>query len=232
MWKKIAAWVGIGIISLLCLLFISALLGRADIVGYRTYSIASGSMSPTLKVGDLVYVTSGDPKVGDIVVLTVDGTLIAHRIIARENGRLVTKGDANGSPDTFKNATVLGIVRFHVPYLGRLALGVHASLSDGRRVKGSIEAGTWETDSTTTDTDVQVLMPLGTATTEELPTSLETTTTTEQPPPPPETTTTTEPPPAPPETTTTTEQAPTPPGTTTTEQVAASTETGTTTPGR
>ncbi len=218
-------------------------------------------MSPTLEVGDLVYVTPGDSKVGDIAVMSVDGTLIAHRIIGLENGRLITKGDANKSPDTFKDAKVLGIVRFHVPYLGRFALAVHASLSDTSRAKGSIEAGTWEIDSTTTDTEVQALVPFETTTTEELPTSPETTTTAgeqpptppgttttaieppaaspettttaEQPPKPPRTTTTAiEPPAAPPETTTTTAQAPTPPGTTTTEQVAASTETGTTTPGR
>ena len=52
-------------------------------------------------MGDVVYVTDGDPNVGDIVVLSVDEQLVTHRIVGVEDGGFITKGDANEYSDTF-----------------------------------------------------------------------------------------------------------------------------------
>ncbi len=188
MWKKIATWTGVGIICLLCLLLMSILVGRGDVLGYRTYCVASGSMSPALDVGDVVYVTAGDPEVGDIVVLSLDGQLITHRIVSVENGDFVTKGDANDEPDTFENARVVGIVRFHLPLLGYLALRTGASLSDRRTASVDLEAAVWETSTTATEqTDILgTLVPSSTedgSQTEISSDVSETVTTTDQPPP-------------------------------------------------
>ena len=149
-WKNIATWTGIGIISFLCLLLISVVLGRIDFLGYSTYYVASGSMSPTLDVGDVVYVTDGDPKVGDIVVLSVDGQLVTHRIVGVEDGRFITKGDANEYSDTFAKARIVGVVRFHMPLVGRLALGAGAYLSDRATANIGLRAAVRDTSTTTT----------------------------------------------------------------------------------
>jgi signal peptidase I len=145
MWKKIATWTSVGLISLACLLMISVLLGRVGVLGYRTYSVVSGSMSPTLDVGDVIYVTDGEPKVGDIVVLNVDGQLVTHRIVGLENGGFITKGDANEYPDTFQDVRITGIVRFHVPLLGHLSLAATgAYLSDRSPADVDMEAPSWD----------------------------------------------------------------------------------------
>lgn len=67
-------------------------------------SIASGSMTPTLKVGEsYIYVAQEDYEVGDILVLNLSGLQLAHRLIRIEtNGDAkiyITKGDASDTED-------------------------------------------------------------------------------------------------------------------------------------
>ncbi|MFN8024159.1 MAG: signal peptidase I [Acidimicrobiales bacterium] len=93
------------------------------IAGWRPVTITSGSMSPSLQVGDVLMISDeGVDTVGQrsIVVFDRDGTLIAHRVFAVDGERLVTKGDANPSPDTDRvtNADVIGIGRLVVPLVG------------------------------------------------------------------------------------------------------------------
>jgi len=96
--------------------------------------VASGSMRPTLQVGDLVIV-QGVPaskiKVGDIIVFNQPGetTNTIHRVVAIEtltNGTIEfrTKGDANPTddPNWTPEQNVKGRVLYHIPYLGYLAL--------------------------------------------------------------------------------------------------------------
>lgn len=89
--------------------------------------VSSWSMEPTLHVGDLIVVRAkGDYGVGDIIVYVGMGAgrLIVHRIVRVEDGRYVTKGDANRVPDALpvSKSQVKGKVLFVIPYLGNIKL--------------------------------------------------------------------------------------------------------------
>lgn len=106
----------------LCAVFLMG----SRLMGYRVYTVISGSMEPELSVGDLLYVKPVDPstiKVGDDVtfVLNEDLVVATHRVIAvdAETKHLYTKGIANDIEDApvhFNN--VLGVVDFSIPLLG------------------------------------------------------------------------------------------------------------------
>ena len=96
-------------------------------------AVASGSMRPTLEVGDLVIVQgvpASEIKEGDIIVFNNPGekTYKIHRVIAIEtlaNGtiRFKTKGDANPTEDPWiPEQNVKGRVLNRIPYIGYMAL--------------------------------------------------------------------------------------------------------------
>jgi len=62
----------------------------------------SGSMRPTIDVGDLlimVKVPAEKITPGDIIQYITERGMVVHRVIAIEGGYFITKGDANESPD-------------------------------------------------------------------------------------------------------------------------------------
>ncbi len=80
---------------------LSALAQAPRLLGYRPVVVSSGSMEPTLQVGDVV-VTNPDGKVGleSVIDFRVpDGTRI-HRVVEVLDEGYRTKGDANPSADT------------------------------------------------------------------------------------------------------------------------------------
>jgi len=94
---------------------------------YKLLVVTSGSMSPVFNAGDLIFITrmnSSEAKVGDIVTfLTRDGLLLTHRIVEIKNdGEIVTKGDANNTNDNWTDGWKLGEVGtkyiFKIPKLG------------------------------------------------------------------------------------------------------------------
>ncbi len=82
--------------------------------------VLSGSMSPALQVNDLVVVKETDRyKTGDIVVYQSGAELIVHRIVAQQEGRLVTRGDANNAADEpIETRAVKGRVVARIPFVG------------------------------------------------------------------------------------------------------------------
>lgn len=110
------------VLIVLCAVFLMG----SRIMGYRVYTVITGSMEPELSVGDLLYVKPVDPstiKVGDDItfVLNEDLVVATHRVIRidAEKEHFYTKGLANDIEDApvhFKN--VLGVVEFAIPKLG------------------------------------------------------------------------------------------------------------------
>ena len=70
-----------------------------EIIGYRSYTVLSGSMEPKFYPGDIVitkHKNKTDIKVNDIVTYrNSDGVIITHRIIEETPEGYITKGDNN-----------------------------------------------------------------------------------------------------------------------------------------
>jgi signal peptidase len=80
--------------------------GQSTIFGYSFEVVASGSMDPTISIGDLIVVKEESAYTqGEVVTYRdFEGNLITHRIIGvADDGQFITKGDANNVAD---NATV------------------------------------------------------------------------------------------------------------------------------
>lgn len=100
-----------------------------SIGGYRVYDILTGSMSPTIKPGNLVVVKETLPKEvkkNDVITFKSDITnnVTTHRAIDIVNSdgktEFITKGDANNTQDPvpLDEKLLVGKVVFQVPYLG------------------------------------------------------------------------------------------------------------------
>lgn len=107
----------------LCALFLMG----SRILGYKVYTVISGSMEPAYRVGDLLYVKKVDVNtisVGDPITFVLNENLVVatHRVVRidAENQHFYTKGDANGTEDGepvhFNN--VIGVPQFRIPKLG------------------------------------------------------------------------------------------------------------------
>ncbi len=129
-------------------IFLAIILGGigAFWIGLRAYlsteypllAVASGSMIPTLNVGDLIVVQGGlsvndviaEYETGDIVVFHKPSNpdeLIVHRAVEKVNDELRTKGDNNDHADYWivTNDELVGKVVGNIPYLGHVPLFVH-----------------------------------------------------------------------------------------------------------
>src|SRR5689334_18902998 len=113
--------------------FVAALLAGlvvSNLAGYRSLAVMSGSMTPVLRVGDLVIdrpVAPGEVRIGDIITFrdpADPNRLVTHRVrsIRSEGGTLVveTKGDANNSVQRWSidPSGRLGKVVVRVPSIG------------------------------------------------------------------------------------------------------------------
>jgi signal peptidase len=106
------------------------------------YVVSSGSMIPTLNVGDIIVVkdkgTFRTLQVGDIIVFkspTGDGRVIVHRIYSLSADQygvaIYTKGDNNPVPDAWvvRESHYIGKVVFTLPYLGRVTSVIQPPLN-------------------------------------------------------------------------------------------------------
>lgn len=108
------------------------------------HPVSSGSMVPTLNVGDLIVVRGVEPQlvsVGDIIVFHSPRNhdmLIVHRVVGINNqaGRLYfeTKGDNNPAKDSWSpypgvpETNLVGVVIGKVAYLGYIILALKEPL--------------------------------------------------------------------------------------------------------
>lgn len=93
---------------------------------YYAIAIASGSMNPIIKKGDVVIVDQKfkNLKKGDIIAYRYNGTVIVHRIndLIRDKNDIIiyTKGDSNSSCDSWKVEydMIIGVINYKIPLIG------------------------------------------------------------------------------------------------------------------
>ena len=129
--RLIVIWTGIGIVLAVLL---AAALPLA--FGGRSMTVLSGSMTPTIRTGDVIVVRPISPaeaKVGDIVTFkdpAGSDRLLVHRVraISRvgEQVEVITRGDANTTQERWKVAAdgTIGRVAYRVPALGFAAVWI------------------------------------------------------------------------------------------------------------
>lgn len=111
------------IFVVICAIFLMG----SRLLGFRVFTVVSGSMAPKYNTGDLIYVKEVEPEsveVGDVITFVVNEDLVVatHRVVRidGENRRFYTKGDANDLEDTppvhFNN--LIGTPKFSIPLLG------------------------------------------------------------------------------------------------------------------
>ena len=100
-----------------------------NFLGYKVFAIVSGSMEPTLQIGDLVIIKVTDQekiKEKDIITFMEDGYNVTHRIvnIVQKDDKYYyqTKGDNNTAND--KNLVsyedIEGVYVFKIPKIGNI----------------------------------------------------------------------------------------------------------------
>lgn len=89
----------------------------ANIFGYTFFEVATGSMEPTIHVGDVIIVKiTNDVEENDIIVCKADNAFITHRLLEIQNNKLITKGDANNTNDEpMDRANLIGEVVNIIP---------------------------------------------------------------------------------------------------------------------
>ena len=106
---------------------------------FSPLAVATGSMEPSVSVGDAVVVCRTDPdrlQVGDVIAYRLDGQTVVHRIVQMqqtgEGTVLQTQGDANNAPDTapVQAAQVVGRVAAVIPCAGLPSLWLRSLLQE------------------------------------------------------------------------------------------------------
>nr|MBP3680423.1 signal peptidase I [Clostridia bacterium] len=110
---------------------------KYDILGYRMYLIMSGSMEPTIQVGDAVITRDiSNPQIGDVIAFQPNNTndTTVHRIIKtytdEEKTVYQTKGDNNNTEDKglLKIEQIRGKVMFKLPKFGNAILFIKKNI--------------------------------------------------------------------------------------------------------
>lgn len=106
--------------------------------GIVPLAVISGSMRPTIDVGDIVLVkrlrSPTDLGVGDIIAFWAENQIVVHRIVGIDVGGYITKGDANPQQDPFiiSKDLVIGKVIGLVPKIGWITIIARSSFDSLR----------------------------------------------------------------------------------------------------
>lgn len=92
----------------------------SNLFGYTFFEIATGSMSNTIEIGDVVIVEiTKDVNKNEIIVYKDGDNFITHRLVEKDGDKLIAKGDANNSEDKpITKEQILGRVIYVIPRLG------------------------------------------------------------------------------------------------------------------
>lgn len=138
-WRR--ALLALGVVLVLLVLVPGALYRVPALAGAdEALVVLSGSMEPTLKRGDLIFIDhlpAASLAVGDIVTFRAkpgSPVLVTHRVVEvvehRGERAYRTQGDANEDADAFvvTQQMVVGRETFHIPYWGLLATTLKTKL--------------------------------------------------------------------------------------------------------
>lgn len=127
-WARVPVrWVlGLGGVVVLsaALLLVAVVVVCSVVLGWDATTVSSGSMSPSLRTGDIAVfrAASDDIAVGTIIRFDdADGRSIVHRVVeASVEGGYQTKGDANAQEDADPVfvESVEGVLALVVPFIG------------------------------------------------------------------------------------------------------------------
>ena len=94
---KILIW----FVSAVLVLIVAGLAFIKYTPGYSLLLVRSESMTPSVKMGDLIVTAplNGEVKPGTIITYERNEELITHRLLSTDGENLVTKGDATEDPD-------------------------------------------------------------------------------------------------------------------------------------
>jgi len=138
--KKIIGWVCYLAVLVGLVVGTPRLLSFALKTPYPMASITSSSMWPALKRGDLVFIkgvgSRGNIEVGDVIVYNNSLGFTIHRVVELNQETLITKGDANNTPDApVKYGEVIGRAvkwgeePFRIPWLGHISILLNKNLN-------------------------------------------------------------------------------------------------------
>lgn len=117
------------VIKNICLALLITLV-FAFATGFKFLNILTGSMTPTMPVNTVVVVKKipiNQVELGDVITFKMGDSNVTHRVVEINNSNrntvLYTQGDAaqnQGSRETVTEDKFVGVVVFHIPYLGVL----------------------------------------------------------------------------------------------------------------
>ncbi len=115
---------GIAVIAAAIVLAASVAVPR--LFGFEAFHVISGSMEPELPIHSVIYVEVVSPDAvhsDDVIAFSSGDSVITHRVTDKDpsNRQFITKGDANAAEDLrpVPYDALIGIVRYHIPVLGR-----------------------------------------------------------------------------------------------------------------
>lgn len=138
--SKILSWVlhvfaAIIFVCAVCLAYQKIIKKQSNVnlFGYMGYMVVSGSMKPSINVGDVIIVkqTTKNLEVGNIITFLDDSNnVVTHRIVnivLKDNKTFYqTKGDNNNSSDVglVPPQNILGKYCFKISYLGSVVIAI------------------------------------------------------------------------------------------------------------
>ncbi len=106
------------------------------VFGKKAFVIISGSMIPTINIGDIAIVNdTNNVNVGDIIAFRRNSTVIVHRIvkemIVNGNSMYQTKGDNNEAADIelVDIPSIEGIMIGKIPFIGKILMWLYNNLA-------------------------------------------------------------------------------------------------------
>ncbi|MBM6614326.1 signal peptidase I [Desemzia sp. RIT804] len=137
---KYIKYVGNALLTIVILLFavtaaISFFSGPDDegLLGYKGYTVVSGSMEPVFSAGDFIFVKTTpieEIETNDIVTFIRNEEFVTHRAVEISETGLVTKGDANNIADQGEvtEENYVGELALIVPYFGYVVVATQQPL--------------------------------------------------------------------------------------------------------